>query len=56
MAEKKKAEKVETLKAEKKDLVDDFIARKLKAINSMENERLAQFLANRVFNNKRGKK
>lgn len=51
MAQKK--EKVEEKTPEKVD-VDAFIARKLKAINEMENEALAQFLAQRVLDNKRG--
>lgn len=56
MAEKKKAEKVEN-EAPKKEVVDvdAFIARKLLAINEMDNEALAEFLAQRVLNNKRGK-
>lgn len=61
MADKKKAEKVEPEKVEKeapkKEVVDvdAFIARKLFAINEMDNEALAEFLAQRVLNNKRGK-
>lgn len=51
MAEKK-SKKEET--PEKVD-VDAFIMRKLKAINEMENEASAKFLAQRVLDNKRGK-
>lgn len=56
MAEKNKTEKVEK-EAAKKEIVDvaAFIARKLLAINEMDNEASAQFLAQRVLNNKRGK-
>lgn len=49
MAEKKK---------ETPDKVDvnAFIARKLKVINELESEAKAKFLAERVLENKRGKK
>lgn len=53
MAEKKPKEEKTPEKVEKVD-VDAFIARKLKSINEMENEALAQFLAQRVLDNKRG--
>ena len=36
--------------------VDAFVSRKLKAINEMENKAEAEFLAQRVLANKRGKK
>lgn len=54
------AEKAEK-KTEKKDApikvdVDEFIARKLKYINDLEDEAEAKFLAMRVLGNKRGKK
>ena len=35
---------------------DAFVARKLKAINEMENKAKAKFLAQRVLESKRGKK
>lgn len=50
MAEKK--EKVTPAKVD----VNAFIARKLKDINEIPGEATAQFLAQRVLNNKRGKK
>lgn len=53
MADKKKAEKTET--PEKVD-INAFVARKLKAINELESEAEKRFLAQRVLNNKRGKK
>lgn len=52
MAEKKEKE---APKQEKVD-VEAFIARKLKAINEMGNKADAEFLAQRVLANKRGKK
>ncbi len=58
MADKKKTEKVETkeTKAPEKVDVNAFIARKLKVINEIESDAQRQFLAQRVLNNKRGKK
>lgn len=54
MAEKKPKE---TPKEEKViDIVDDFVSRKLKAINEMDDNASAKFLAQRVLANKRGKK
>ena len=51
MAEKKEKE------APKQEVdVNAFISRKLKAINEMENKATAKFLAQRVLDNKRGKK
>lgn len=50
MAEKKEKE------APAKVDVNAFIARKLKDINEFENEAKAEFLAERVLSNKRGKK
>ena len=55
MADKKKTEKVEEAPAKDVVDVDAFIARKLIAINEMDNEASAEFLAQRVLNNKRGK-
>lgn len=49
MAEKKE-------KAPEEVDIDAFVARKLKAINEMENKALARRLAQRVLENKRGKK
>lgn len=53
--EKEAPEKKEKETPEKVD-VDAFIARKLKAINEMDDEAEAKFLADRVLGNKRGKK
>lgn len=50
-----KAEKKEKETPVKVD-VDAFVARKLKDINEDDNEREKAFLAQRVLNNKRGKK
>lgn len=49
------AEKKEKEVPEKVD-VDAFVARKLKAINEMENKAKARFLAQRILESKRGKK
>ena len=49
MAEKKEKETPEID-------VNAFVSRKLKAINEMENKAKARFLAQRVLENKRGKK
>lgn len=50
------AKKKEKETPERKVDVNAFVARKLKDINEIENEALAKFLAERVLNNKRGKK
>lgn len=49
------ADKKEEKKEEKKVDVSAFIARKLKAINEMDNKALARDLAKRLMMNKRGK-
>ena len=51
-----KAEKKEKETPVVKVDVDAFVARKLKDINEDDNEREKAFLAQRVLNNKRGKK
>ena len=43
----------EEVKADSKPDVEKFIARKLKAINQMENEAKARDLASRVLSNRR---
>ncbi len=52
MADKKKVEKTEDPKEVD---VNAFVARKLKAINELESDAQAKFLAQRVLSNKRGK-
>ncbi len=40
--------------ADEKKRIEDFIARKLKAINQMENEAKARSLAHKVLSNRKG--
>ena len=55
MAKDKKEEAPVVKEEIEKVDVDAFIARKLKAINDLDNEAEKQFLAQRVLDNKRGK-
>ncbi len=54
MAEMKKAAENEKIEVSRKDLVEKFIQRKMKAINEMDDHDTARYLAGKVIDNRKG--